>query len=410
MNIGFVNNGWQLGGAETVARQLLHGVGVHGFKATFYVAEGKTFPTNEQIEPLYPRLLSRLQHSRFHAATEAVFPHARWTNRSFRRLAESEHDLIHIHNFHGTYATIDSLAWLTERKPVIWTFHAFWGITGGCDHPLGCDRYQKHCGSCPQLGKWPIGPIDNTAVQLETKKHILSVARITIVAPSHHSAERISKSQVGKGWRVSHIPNGVNPPEFTYLRKADPVFRAKFGITLGKASVLIVNRNFKDPDKGFPIIKEALRRIRHKNIQVLLVGEHSGWAATQLGELVPITDLGYVSSRELMGEVFEVSDIFLFASLAENFPCVILEAMSSECCIVSTPTSGVTEQIVSGETGLLAEDMSGTALAKSLDVALGSQKLSRFLAERARNKVISSFSEDLMVRRYIELYEQVLNN
>ena len=39
---------------------------------------------------------------------------------------------------------------------------------------------------------------------------------------------------------------------------------------------------------------------------------------------------------------------FLFASPAENFPCVILEAMASACCVVATPTSGVTEQIEDG--------------------------------------------------------------
>ena len=254
----------------------------------------------------------------------------------------------------------------------------------------------------------PIGPEDNTSSELESKLKYLSNAPLNVVAPSRHLAKRVSESKVGKAWNVVYIPNGVDTTKFSFERKADPVFRARFDIGAGKTSVLVANRNFKDPDKGFPIIRDALLRIGRANIHLLLAGEHSDWAAHQLPTALTFTDMGYVSSRETMAELYEASDIFLFASAAENFPCVILEAMSSKCCVVATPTSGVTEQISTEETGFLADDISAEALAKSLEKAVRSPELLSLYGDQARTRVNKYFSEDLMVGRHLELYDMIV--
>ncbi len=65
-------------------------------------------------------------------------------------------DVVHIHSFHGQYATIESLLYLISRKPVLWTFHRFWGITGGCDYPGDCRKYLESCGHCPRVDEWPL--------------------------------------------------------------------------------------------------------------------------------------------------------------------------------------------------------------------------------------------------------------
>ena len=202
MNIAFVNNQYQLGGAETVIQQLRAGLSRAGHGSRLHVAEGKSYPTGEGVAPLYPRWLSRLSHSRWHAWVERFWPRFAWTDRSFRALAHDSADLIHLHNFHGNYATVQSLAWLARAKPVLWTFHAFWGITGGCDHPKACSRYQEACGHCPQIGQWPIGEKDETAEQLRQKRAGLREAPLRIIAPSRHLAARVRESQVGRRWEI----------------------------------------------------------------------------------------------------------------------------------------------------------------------------------------------------------------
>ena len=408
MNIVHVNNQYQLGGAETVMRQLQHGLREAGHESSIRVAWGKSYAVGKSVKPFYPRLLSRLSHSRFHSLAEALAPRVAWMDRAFRRLADSRAELVHLHNFPGDYASIEALAFLANRKPLVWTFHAFWGITGGCDHPRECLRYQEACGECPHLGEWPLGELDSTAGQLRLKLEQLANAPITVIAPSRHLAEKVRTSQVGSRWRVVEIPNGVAPGRFSFRRKHDPAFRKSLGLDPDALIVLVVNRNFKDPNKGFPLISEALSGIDRQGIQLVLAGQASEWAAAELSRSVACVDAGYITDRDRLAELYEAADVFLFASAAENFPCVILEAMSSKCCVVATPTSGVTEQIEHQKSGLLASEISGEALGCALKEALADPQARMRLGDAARLRVEQEFSEELMVARHIELYRNVL--
>ncbi|MEI6349877.1 MAG: glycosyltransferase [Verrucomicrobiota bacterium] len=406
MHVTLVNNQLQLGGAETVVSQLHRGLRKAGHESFVRVAWGKSYPRGEGIEPLYPRRLSRLSHTRLHSLVEFFAPRAAWIDRAFRALGDGLADVIHVHNFHGDYASIEALADLANRKPVVWTFHAFWGITGGCDHPRECLRYQKACGQCPHLGEWPLDLVDRTEEQLRAKLERLAPAPLTIIAPSRHLAGKVRNSPVGQQWRVVEIPNGVDPDRFGFARKHDPEFRKLLKLNPAATVILVVNRDFRDPNKGFAMVAKALAGIDPANVQILLAGQASDWAAAQLPRFSCI-DAGYVRSPERMAEWFEAADVFLFASAAENFPCVILEAMSSKCCIVSTPTSGVTEQIEHGSTGFLATEISGKSLGEALDEALSGDAGRLAIGENARRRVEQKFSETVMLTRHIDLYHDL---
>jgi glycosyltransferase involved in cell wall biosynthesis len=406
VNILFVNNQYELGGAETVMRQLRDGVVRAGHRASVRVAYGKKYPPG--VTPLYPRLLSRLDHSRFHPVVARLFPRPRWTDARFRGLSSSKADLIHIHNFHGDYATPDSLAYLAARKPVVWTFHRFWGITGGCDHPRECRRYLAECGSCPLLGQWPIGDVDRTREELASKLEFLGPANLRIVAPSRFLAEMVRESKVGRCWKVDTIPNGVDPSQFGFRRKRDPAFRRDLGLDSDAVTILVVNRNFQDPLKGHEVVEQALKKLAPRGAQLVLAGLNSEWAAARLPESLRTVAVGYVSSRDRLAALNEAADVFLYASPAENFPCVILEAMSAQCCVVATPTSGVTEQIRNGETGFLADAIAGDSLAEALGAALANPSRLVEVGRAARARVEAEFSEQVMVDRHLELYATMI--
>jgi len=405
MKIAFVNNKYQLGGAETVVQQLYSGCRSAGHDCRLYVAEGKTYP--EFVTPFYPKALSYLSHTRLAGTVERLFPRNRWTDRRFQALASSDADLIHVHNFHGLYARIESLAELSHRKPVVWTFHRFWGITGGCDHPKHCERYQQTCGDCPLLGEWPLGKEDTTAEQLALKLKHFRGAPMHIVAPSQHLQRRVTESRVGALWPVTYIPNGVDPGQFGYKRKRDPQFRRSLNVDETAITVLITNRDFRDPIKGFQYIAEALEAIDPAGLELLLVGNNSAWALQKLVRF-RCRDFGYVRDRRRMAELYEVADIYLYASQAENFPCAILEAMSSRCCIVSTPTDGVLEQVEDGISGHFSERIDGASLGSCL-----ARVIARFSPENpwgrsARERVEAHFSEADMIARHLRLYGELV--
>jgi glycosyltransferase involved in cell wall biosynthesis len=408
MKLAFVNASYQFGGAETVARDLVDGCARAGQDTRLYVAAGKSYSRDAAVVPLYPRILSRLHHSRLRPLVEGVAPRAAWTDRQFRSLAHGWPDVVHLHSFHGDYATLDSLAYVTRHKPLVWTFHAHWGVTGGCDHPLDCGRYEDACGECPRLGVWPLGSVDDTAAQLQAKLRYLGDLPLHVVAPSRFLAERVARSRVGRRWKVEHIPNGIATEGFSGARKEDATLSRELGLDPSRVPILVVNRNFRDREKGFDLVREALTAIAPAGrAQVILVGEGSDWAASTLPATLQPISCGYLASRAAVARLFEAAAIFLFASPAENFPCAILEAMASECCVVSTPTSGVTEQIEDGRTGLLAAEISGAALAAALSVAVADAPLRRRLGYAARERVTACYTRDLMVRRHLELYERI---
>jgi glycosyltransferase involved in cell wall biosynthesis len=408
MNISYVNNAYHLGGAETVVRQLHFGALKAGHESRFYVAEGKTIPLQPGVVPLYPRLLSRLEYSRFNSQVRKWFPHYAWTDKTFRKIADDPSDVVHIHSFHGQYASMESLVYLASRKPVLWTFHRFWGITGGCDYPGDCRRYFESCGHCPRVDEWPICGVDNTAEQLEKKHELLANAPLHIISPSKHLARTVAESPIGRKWKITTIPNGVDPNEFSYRRKHDGAFRASLGLKPDAATVLIVNRNFQDPLKGFPTIRDALLMTAPKNAQFVFAGGNSDWAVAQLPRHFSCADMGFITSRSRIADLYEAADIFLYASPGENFPCAILEAMSAECCIVSTPTDGVTEQIEHGVSGLIADSFLPAALSQTLSDALAQTDQVRALGQAARKRVDEFFTEAGMVDTHLALYRSLL--
>ncbi len=394
MNILLVNSQWRLGGAETVVKQLRRGFPNSGL----VVADGKTFPAH--VQPLYPRWMARLHHSRLHGLLERLAPRAEWTDRAFRQLADAPCDLIHLHNFHGRYASVESLAYVARRKPVVWTFHALWGVTGGCDHPRDCRRYLDACGDCPRLGQWPLTAQDDTAEQLALKLDHLSSVPLHVIAPSRWLAEIVQSSRVGRHWHVHHIPNAVDAEFAALLEKTPQPAR-------NEPTILIVNRNFRDAQKGFSIVQSALAEWTGLRPHLLLAGENSDWARECLSGW-SCESFGYVSDPAILARLHRAADIFLFASPAENFPCVVLEAMAAGSCVVATPSGGVKEQLQDGVTGILAGDISGHALSAALRQAIDDGDLRRRVGEAARIFAAQEFGEAVFFERHQRLYAEIL--
>lgn len=411
MKIAYVNNHYQLGGAETVVRQLHEGALRTGHKSRLHVSDGKTWPRSEGLRPLYPRWLARLDHSRWRGLAQWFAPRRAWTDRAFRALATSDADIVHVHSFHGLYASMESLAAVVHAKPLVWTFHRFWGVTGGCDHPFGCTRYQNGCGDCPQVGRFAVGPVDRTAEEWRRKQQILSPLPLHIIAPSHHLAERVRGSTLGRNWTVHVIPNGVDAGTFHADRKQDSSLKTGLNLKGDKLTALFICREFKDPIKGFPVIEQVLNTSTWTGLQVALVGQNSDWARARITSGADVTDLGYISDRARLARLCEVADIFLYASDGENFPCVIIEAMAAGCCVVTTPVDGVMEQVEAGVSGFVAADHTPAALVATLRHVLAMPGLTRReTGAAACARVRAEFTEETMVRRHLELYEKLVHD
>jgi glycosyltransferase involved in cell wall biosynthesis len=407
MKVALVNKHYRLGGIETVVHRLWHGLPERDIEAELWVSEFGDLPPHEPIRTLYPPILNRLLHSSLANVTQRFFPRRAWTSREFEKIRRCDCDVVHVHGFDETYADIEALVKLAHAKPTALTLHGAWFFTGGCGHPLGCDRFTKACGRCPQAGEWPIPLVDNTADQLEKKRHLLADAPILFVSPSLHLREKALRSVPGKRWEIVHLPNGVDTTFFRGDRKRDVHARHAYDVEPGEMVVLVMCRDFRDPVKGVSLMASALKMLAEENTRIILVGAFGEALASDLPDHLHPTPLGYISSDHVRRDLFEIADVFFFTSLEETFPCVVLEAMSAECCVVSTPLDAVREQLESGVSGLLAGEFTPEALAQELARACKSPERTAEIGRRARAEVQERFNEELMLSRHEELYRML---
>lgn len=410
MRIAFVNNHWQYGGAETVVRQLHRGCAAAGIRSRLYVDRAYVddplgLPRGERVSPLYPPVLDRLAlRPDLAERIERWAPRAAWTDRRFRGLARKRFDLLHLHSFHGDYATVQSLGEVLRRAKVVWTLHGYWSVTGGCDNPNGCQRFLERCGECPQVGVWNVGPVDRTEAELDAKAALLAETPVQVVAPSRHLAATVRASRIGRHWTVHHIPSGVDPSTFQVADKNDPALRAALGLDPHALVLLVMNREFGDRQKGWETVAGALATLDGRGVQVVLVGRGAEAAARTLPDHLTWQAVEYVADRARVATYHAAADVVLFASRGENFPCATLEAMAAGCCLVTTPTEGVTEQVEDGRSAFVSTDRTAESLGVALRVALGDRERLRRYGAAARARVEAEFTEERMVSRYLALY------
>ncbi len=392
LHVQMINTQYRLGGAETVMHQIAGGLREAGHDCRFVLSTlGKHRPRTANVRVLYPALLDRLRYTRFARVVERLWPAAPAQRRAFRRVVRAGRGLFHLHSFTG-YAAIDDLARLARRAPVLWTLHCYWGDSRHVD--ARGTPYEAAWGLAPQLLRAPRTVPELEALDRELQP--LYDAPLWVAVPSRAAFEAASRlPQLGK-WRIRHIPNGVEPN----------VAAAKS--TLKKPVILVVNRDYRIADKGFPIVREALECLPENcGWQIVLVGGHAKWAAQQLPPHLETRAHDFLADRAELAALYATAEIFLFASERENFPCVTLEAMAAECCVVATPTDGVTEQFTDGEHGLLAEEVGGPALGCVLAKAVADSALRHRLASAARQRVHAHYSEAVMRSRYLELYREM---
>jgi glycosyltransferase involved in cell wall biosynthesis len=119
------------------------------------------------------------------------------------------------------------------------------------------------------------------------------------------------------------------------------------------------------------------------------------------------TFLGHVAG-DVPPFLYALSDIFVLPSLYENFPACILEAMASQCAVVSTCVGGIPEMIEDGADGVLIHPNDSEALADSLTRLAEDKTLRADMGRKARESVIRRYNWKEASRRTLEFYEEVV--
>ncbi|MDC0534202.1 glycosyltransferase [Francisellaceae bacterium] len=100
-------------------------------------------------------------------------------------------------------------------------------------------------------------------------------------------------------------------------------------------------------------------------------------------------------------------DIFFMTSEYEGLPLALLEAMSSECAVVTTGAGGIGQVVEHKKNGLVADVYDNSAIKDNLIEMINDSSLRRNCAANARITIVERFSIENMVSQLEEIYTRL---
>ncbi|MFM1694543.1 glycosyltransferase [Aeromonas salmonicida] len=388
------------GGASRCAEDLVTQLRYHNHHVDHF-ARSSSF---EETLPLYTQNEKIIYHRLRSLGLQEFIPFERkviWQNDQ-----KHHYDIFHFHDLSTAISPL-TLKWLSDNhRVVIWTLHDCSPVTGGCINPLDCNKYQSHCFPCPQINTSPLGKnIDLSFLFRKLKEYVHHNSHIHYVTPSKWLANFVYNTGLLDRYPTI-IPNGVDTEIFCAhdkqaIRKTLYLPESRFVILLSSA----VKNN---PFKGLHFAVDVIEKLRELNPFILIVGEED---PALIGKLTSFDYrcTGFIADREMLGKYYSAADIYLNTTIAEVQSIASIEAMSSQTPVFGFKTGGVPELITQGEDGMLVDNQDTDALALHIITAYHSKYLSA-MGKKARKKVEENYSMTLLVQRYLQLYQDVINH
>jgi glycosyltransferase involved in cell wall biosynthesis len=169
-----------------------------------------------------------------------------------------------------------------------------------------------------------------------------------------------------------------------------------------------------EPGKGFECLIRAMQMVRAQmpGASLLIAGHDPLGYGKNLASL--IAELSLNEHVRLVGFHNDVPsflrglDVFVFASRSEGFGQVVIEAMAAGRSVVASKIPPLTEIVIDGDTGLLAECDSSESFASSLIRLLKDPVERQRMGARGRERVREYFTAERMTQETLLLYENLL--
>jgi rhamnosyl/mannosyltransferase len=166
--------------------------------------------------------------------------------------------------------------------------------------------------------------------------------------------------------------------------------------------------------KGLPFLIEAMSQIDAKLLVVGQGPQGEEWQALtrQRGLEDRVIFLGRISDREVLA-LYHACDVFVLPSIhrSESWGAVQVEAMACGKPVVCTELGTGTSFVnLNGITGLVVPPQDSAALAEAINCLLANPELRRRMGRAGRERAQQELSADVMVKRLIQLYQEVMSS
>ncbi len=315
-------------------------------------------------------------------------------------------EVVHVHWLGLGFVALRDLVKISQ--PIVWTLHDSWLFTGGC-HIVGeCNRFEKHCGRCPQLGN-TFGALNDLSWKIITqKKQQIIKKQLTIVAPSRWMAAKAQSSSLLSGYKIAVIPNGVNTDLYHPLEKF--AVRKRLNLPIDKQIILFGAMSaVSDPNKGFEKLVAALKivaaRIDSTRVELVVFG--SDRPKDEVSFNFNVTYLGKISEESKLVAIYSAADIMCVPSIQESFGQTALEAMACGTPVIAFRSSGLDDLIEHEKTGYLVTAYSEIDYAGAIINLLTDTNLRLKMSSESRSRALLRFNIQDVAKQYLKLYNSL---
>lgn len=418
MRVLLLNTSEQTGGAAIAAHRLLTALNKNGVKATMLVRDATGRDRNvRQLTPS-PGLRAKFVMER-----AAIWATNGFSRKHLFEIDPATHgtdvtaydcfhdaDVIHLHWVNQGFLSMKDLTKIFRSgKPVVWTLHDMWPLTGICHYARECDRWLSSCGRCPLLAR--PGDNDLSHRTFLKKRQLFGLGRAHVVACSDWLADLARRAPALQGTPVSSIPNPIDTDFFSPSSRETA--RRRLGLPVEKRLLLFSAFQAADPLKGVDYLVEAVARLvaarpdLRQRLGIIIAGH--GSEAFRDRFAVPAWPQGYVEGREAMRLLFRAADVLAMPSMADNLPNTIVEAMSCGVPCVGFRIGGLPQLITHGADGYLARYRDADDLAEGIRTTLFQPGLDT-LRRAAREKALHTYSETAVAGRYAAIYQRLTDS
>jgi glycosyltransferase involved in cell wall biosynthesis len=190
---------------------------------------------------------------------------------------------------------------------------------------------------------------------------------------------------------VTVIPNGFSPAPRTSPPKRN--------------LVLVVARLF--PRKGVQHFLEAVKEMEG-DWEFVIAGDGPYMDELQRQAMrikSPVKFIGFVDKATLY-DLYQQAKIFVFPSIRDNFPMVLLEAMEAGCAVITTDAEGCAEVV--GNAGVTVESGSARQIEAELAALMAQPERCAHYSRLARERA-ELFRWPKIAARYRQVFRSVLH-
>ena len=403
-----------LGGAAVVTYRLMDALRAEGIDARMVV-----FNKVSDSENVYVAGSGRQRKAAFLAERLRIFTHNGFSRKDLFKVSIAntglplwrhpwilEADVVNLNWINQGLLSLDGIRKIAALgKPIVWTMHDMWCMTGVCHHAHSCTRFEGDCGKCYQLNSHR-----NRDLSFSThikKQALYAQVPIHFVAVSNWLAGRCRESSLMRDADLRVIPNAFPVETFaTEVEGETP----ELAPLVGKRLIIMGAARLDDPIKGFDSAIEALNLFCEKhpkvaeNVGVVFFGVLRD--PSLLNSLkMPYLHLGRIESPALLRRVYAAGIVVLSTSKYETLPGTLIEGQAAGCVPVTFGNGGQADIVDHMQNGYIARGGDVADLVEGLHWAFETPLRRDVLHQNVERR----FSASVVARRYIEVYQCVLS-